>query len=172
MDINSIKKYNRLTLEQLQFFEALIDNIDVSIYFYGSIQRLDFIYGKSDIDVDIFTDNETSTIQVLCNYLNIKKTSCVKFAFKINSTMIYGYKIKYVNADKNINAEFSIYNMQYKSIILKDRNRYVPLYIVAILYIIKTMYYKLNILSKSTYKRCKRFLMNPGDELKFIEVDN
>lgn len=172
MDINSVKHNNRLTLEQLQFFETLIDNIDVPIYFYGSIQRLDFIFGKSDIDVDIFTENETSTIQVLCNYLNIKRTSCVKFAFKINSNMIYGYKIKYINSDKNINAEFSIYNMKYKNIILNDRNRHIPLYIVAILYLIKTMYYKLNLISKHTYKRCKRFLMNPGDELKFIEVDN
>ena len=56
---------NNLTQNEEVFFENLSLYIDKEIYFYGSIWRHDYIKGKSDIDIDIFTDNESSTIQKL-----------------------------------------------------------------------------------------------------------
>lgn len=164
----------RLTTEQKIFFDSFSQYINKPLYFYGSIKRADFIPGKSDIDVDIFTDNESSTIQLMCNFLNIKRSDVKKFVYKINSVMVYGNKTKYINEENDIKVEFSIYNKKYKKVVLDDRNygECLPFHIIVALYIIKFLFYNLNIISKQTYKRCKRFLMNPGDELKFIEVDN
>ncbi len=164
----------RLTQNQKIFFDNFSQYINQPLYFYGSIKRSDFIPGKSDIDVDIFTDNESSTILLVCNFLNIERNNVKKFVYKINSNMVYGYKTKYNDKINNINVEVSIYNTRYKSIILQDRNygECLPFHIIFALYIIKIMFYNFNLISKKMYKRCKRFLMNPGDELKFIEVDN
>lgn len=170
MDVNVEKK---LTEKQKVFFENLSMYIDKPIYFYGSIQRNDYMKGKSDIDIDIFTDNESSTIHLLCNFLNITKYDFKRSVYKINNYMVYGYKTKYKDEKNNINVEIAIYNDKYSNLILTDHNncKYLPLYISISLIIIKILFYNLNILSKQTYARCKRFLMNPGDELKFIQID-
>ena len=62
---------NELTPYEKDFFTNLRNYIDKPLYFYGSIQRNDYFPGKSDIDIAIFTDNETSTIFLLGNYLNL-----------------------------------------------------------------------------------------------------
>jgi len=164
----------RLTDKQKIFFNSFSEYIGQPLYFYGSIKRQDFIKGKSDIDIDIFTDNESSTIHLICNFLNIKRNHVKKFVYKINSKILHGYKTKYEDELNGIKIEISIYNTKYKNIILEDR-RYgecLPFYIIIILYVIKILFYNFNLISRKTYKRCKRFLMNPGDELKFIEVDD
>lgn len=163
----------RLTYNQKDFFDKLSFYIDKPIHFYGSIQRSDYIPGKSDIDIDIFTDNESSTIQMVCSFLHIPRNKFRKTVYKINSQMVYGYKGKYDDEKNGINVEISIYNNKYKELVLDDHNKcqYLPIYITIVLFIVKILFYKLNLISKQTYKRCKRFLMNPGDEFKFIEMD-
>ena len=79
---------NRLTNNETIFFENLSQFIDKELYFYGSIQRPDYVKGKSDIDIDIFTDNESSTIQKLSSFLDIKKYDFTKIVYKINNEMI------------------------------------------------------------------------------------
>jgi predicted nucleotidyltransferase len=164
----------RLTQKQKIFFTNLSNYIDKPIYFYGSIQRPDYIPEKSDIDIDIFTDNETSTIQMLSNHLNIKVSEFKKIIYKIKSTMVYGYKTKYEDVKNNINIELSIYNEKNKDIVLKDHEscKNLPFYITIVLYIIKVLFYNFKIISKKMYKRLKQFLMNPGDEMKFIEINS
>lgn len=156
------------------FFNNLSLYIEKEIFFYGSIQRPDYVKGKSDIDIDIFTDNESSTIHKLCTFLNVKKSEFRKIVYKINNDMIYGFKAKYKDPLKNINVEISIYNDKYKYIILYDHNncRYLPFYTTFILMIIKCLYYNLGIMSDSMYRRSKQWLMNPSDEIRFILVDN
>lgn len=165
---------DRLTQNETVFFDNLSLYIDREIYFYGSIQRPDYVKGKSDIDIDIFTDNESSTIQKLCSFLNLKKSEFRKAVYKINNTMVYGFKSKYQDEVNNINIEISVYNDKYKTLVLYDHNncRYLPLYVTISLFIIKFLYYTLGIMSDKVYRRCKQFLMNPGDELKFIVVDS
>lgn len=165
---------NRLTQNEEIFFESLSLYIDKEIYFYGSIQRPDYVKGKSDIDIDIFTDNESSTVEQLCNFLNVKKSEFRKIVYKINNVMIYGFKTKYTDETKKINVEISVYNDKYKNVVLYDHNncRYLPFYITIALFIIKFFYYTLGIMPDKLYKRCKQFLMNPNDEMKFILMDN
>jgi hypothetical protein len=165
---------NRLTENERVFFDKLSLYIDTELYFYGSIQRPDYVKGKSDIDIDIFTDNDSSTIQKLCSFLHLKKGEFRKAVYKINNIMVYGYKTKYKDEKNNINVEIAVYNDKYKSLVLYDHNncRYLPLYVTISLFIIKFLYYTLGIMPDKMYKRCKQFLMNPGDELKFILLDN
>lgn len=170
MDIN----HKKLTQNQRDILNQISIHIDKPIYIYGSINRLDYIPGKSDIDIDIFTENESSTINILSTLLNLNKIKFKKSVFKIDSTMVFGYKTTYLDEVNGIKFEISIYNEKYKNIVLYDHNngRFLPFYITSVLYIIKILFYNLNLISKKFYKRCKRFLMNPGDELKFIEFDN
>jgi hypothetical protein len=69
--------------------------------------------------------------------------------------------------------ELGLYDEKFKEIIMKDhlKDFELPLYISVILIIIKFLFYKLEIISKETYKRLKRLLMNDRDELKFIVLD-
>lgn len=163
----------RLTQNQKIFFNDLTNYIDEDIYYYGSILRPDFIKGKSDIDIDIFSSNEVSTINKLSNYLNVDKNQFRKFVYKIGKTLVRGYKVKYSNPEEEIESEISIYNDKYKELVLRDhsKDRCLPFYITIALFIVKFLFYNLQILPKKMYKRCKRFLMNDNDELKFIEVD-
>ena len=165
---------NRLTPQQKIFFERLSLYIDKPLHFYGSIRRQDYIPGKSDIDLDIFTENESSTIQLLCNFLGVKKNNFKKTVYKINSFMVYGYKGKYEDEINNINLEISVYNIKYKALMLAEHNNdlHYPFYVTILLFIIKYLYYNLSLITKKMYKRMKRLLMNTNDELKFIELDN
>lgn len=164
----------RLTDRQKHFFNDLSLYINEPIYFYGSIYRADYIPGKSDIDIDIFTDNESSTIQKLCNFLHIKKSEFRKSLNKIDSTVARGYKAKYKDERNTIEAEISVYNNKYKNLVLEDHNKAknLPLYISIILLIVKFCYYKLGIISEDVYKKLKLNLVNPGSEYKFILVDS
>jgi len=164
---------NGLTPEQRRFFDRLRNYINKPIYFYGSIQRNDYFPGKSDFDIDIFTDNESSTIYALCNFLQLKKTDFKKSVYKVNNTIIHGYKVKYKDEQNKIIVEIGLYNEKFKTIVMKDhlKDFDLPFYITIVLVFIKFLFYNLQIISKETYKRLKRLIMNENDELKFILLD-
>jgi hypothetical protein len=164
---------NKLTSDEKEFFDKLKNYINLPIYFYGSIQRNDYFPGKSDFDIDIFTDNETSTIYQLCNLLNLQKSDFKKSVYKVNDDVIHGYKVKYKDETKKFKMEMGLYDEKFKEIVMKDhlKDFELPIYISVILIIIKFLFYKLEIISKETYKRLKRLLMNDRDELKFIVLD-
>ena len=170
--MNDIKK--KLTQNENIFFNDLSLYIDKEIYFYGSIQRADYIRGKSDIDVCVFTDNDSSTLQQLCNFLNVKRSEFIKVLYKINNTMINGHKIKHKDEIKKINVEISVYNNKYKNAVLYDHENYScqPFYTITVLIILKFLYYILGIIPEDVYKKLKQFLINPSSELRFIAVDN
>lgn len=172
--MDNINSHSKLTEEQKLFFQKLSLYIEEPIYFYGSINRNDYLPNKSDIDIDIFTDNEYTTIYKICNYLHLDKHEFKKTVYKIHSKMVYGYKGKYVNEMNQTTIEISIYNNKYKNAVLQDREttNVLPFYISIILVIIKYLYYHLGLLSNQTYKKCKQYLMNKGGELKFILIDN
>ena len=169
---------NKLTSEQMKFFKKLSNYLDTKLYYYGSIQRNDYFFGTSDIDVCIFTNNNTETKYKLLSFLGLKKSEYKKIVFKLHQTnkLVYGYKIKYKNEDKNIKVEFSIYNEKDKIDVLKEHNykRELPFYISWLLIIVKFFYYNLQIMPKPFYYDCKRFLMNymiEGQDTEFVIID-
>jgi len=153
---------NKLTAYENDFFNNLRNYIDKPIYFYGSIQRDDYFPQMSDIDIDIFSDNELSIVVLLQNYLNLNKDDFKRSFYKMDktSTVVLGYKTKYI--DNNLNVEISIYNEKYKDeILMEHQSKFnLPIYITFILILLKILHYKLGVLSLYYYSRIKKQLIN------------
>jgi predicted nucleotidyltransferase len=143
------------------FFVKLQNYLDTDLYFYGSVNRSDYVHGKSDIDVAIFTDNEYSTMAKLQHFLRVKRSDFDKVVWKLEGKMIYGYKIK---CDKHIHSrcEIAIYNNDFKKIWLDDVTKHnkIPFHISILLFILKTLHYTFPILSPKTYSTYKRYVFN------------
>ena len=161
-----------------KFFKKLSDYLDTKIYFYGSIQRNDYFPNSSDIDADIFTDNESSIINKLQNFLGVKKYEFKKFVYRLHKSkkMVYGHKIKYEDTNHNFSTEISIYNEKTKELVLEEHLSKIvlPFYISISLIILKTFYYKLNILPDNIYYFFKKIIMNylvEGVDVEFITTD-
>lgn len=155
---------------QTSFFTALKNNIDDDIHFYGSIRRFDYLPGKSDIDVDLFTANEDSSLYKLCTFLNMGKDEFKKVVYKIDNRIVRGYKCKYENSAKHLSVEFSIYNHQYEELVKKqhDKANQLPFVMIWCLYIVKCCYYYLGILSPEVYVKIKHLLLHMSSERNFI----
>ena len=78
------------------FFNKLRNYLDTKLYFYGSIQRNDYFPKSSDIDVDIFTPNVSTTITQIKSFLGKEDVNAKHFLYKLvhNNRLVSGYKIK------------------------------------------------------------------------------
>ena len=166
---------DKLTPFEKDFFNKLEIYLDKPIYFYGSILRDDYFPQMSDIDIDIFTDNEYSLMTKMQHYLHVSKKDFKKVAWIIKDTPTYGYKLKYKNKKEGIDAEFSIYNEKFKDVILEEHNskKVLPIHVTILLFIIKLFYYQIPILTKKTYIYLKRLILNGilGDDAKFLVLN-
>jgi predicted nucleotidyltransferase len=156
---------NQLTHEEKIFFNKLSNYLDTKLYFFGSIQRGDYLPHSSDIDVDIFTENESSTITKLMNFLNVERSDFKKFVWKLNNfnnKLANGYKVMYKNPEKKFAVEFSIYDEKYKNQILYEHNdkKDIPLYATVLLIILKFLFYTLHIIPAEWYTKSKRFILS------------
>jgi predicted nucleotidyltransferase len=142
-----------------KFFKKMSYYLDTELYFYGSVTRSDYVPGKSDIDVAIFTDNEYSVISKLQHFLHVKRSDFDKVLWKLNGKMIYGYKVKV----EDINSEIAIYNNEFKPIILEEFNKPIlnkTILTTILLYLLKLFYYQIPLLPKKTYTNLKRYVLN------------
>ncbi len=169
---------NEMPIYAKIFFSRLGNYLDTKIYYFGSIQRYDYFPISSDIDVDIFAENETSTISKLQNFLGLKKYEFKKFVYKLHKTnkMVYGHKVKYEDLQNNFVTEISIYNEKYKKDVLTEHNSKIilPYYVTILLVILKTLYYKFNIIPESIYKYFKKIVMNymvEGNDVEFVTTE-
>ena len=151
--------------------------LDTKLYYYGSIQRYDYIPSSSDIDVAIFTNNTESTLLKLQHFLNAKRSEFKKFVFRLRITnkIAYGYKIKYVDPKNLFTAEIAIYSENLKNEVLLEQYSKcdIPFYIAFFLYILKFLFYKLHILPFQTFIMGKRFLLNyllVGEDAEYILI--
>ena len=153
---------NELPKNVRDFFYHLSDYLDTKFLYFGSVQRSDYIPGKSDIDVDVFTENEYSLMTKMQHYLHVSKRDFKKVVWIIDDMPTYGYKLKYENKKENIIAEFSIYNEKFKELILKEHNskHVLPFYITIMLFVLKFFYYQLPLLPTDFYLRWKRYVLN------------
>ena len=160
-----------------EYFFKLGNYLDTPIYYFGSIQRDDYFQNSSDIDVDLFTDNESSMMIKLQNFLGVNKYKFKRFVYKLHKTqkIVYGHKIKYEDSENNFFTEISIYNEKYKDDVLLEHNSkaILPIYITFLLIILKFFYYKLHILPEETYSYFKKIIMNymvEGEDVEFVNV--
>jgi hypothetical protein len=168
---------NEMSQYAKEFFLKLGIYLDTPIYYYGSIQRNDYFPNSSDIDTDLFTDNESSIIIKLQNFLGVEKHKIKKFVYKLHKSqkIVYGHKVKYVDAKNNFSTEISIYNEKYKDDVLLEHNSkaILPIYVTILLIILKFFFYKVQILPEETYSYFKRIIMNymvEGEDVEFISV--
>jgi len=146
------------------FFNRLSKYIDKKLYYYGSIQRLDYFPGSSDIDVDIFTDNMHSTIMKLKHFLNTNdniKFKKIYWKLAVNNKMVYGYKLMYENTKLNLKVEFSLYDEKYKDGVLQEHNRKIilPFYVSFLLIVLKKLYYDFKLINENTYGYIKKKIL-------------
>lgn len=160
------------------FFNKLSNYLDNKFYFFGSIQRSDYFPKSSDIDTDLFTDNESSTILKLQNFLGVKKYEFRRFVYKLHKTnkLVRGHKVKYLDPDNHFTAEISIYNEKDKEDVLIEHNSkmVLPFYISFLLIILKTLYYNVGIIPNDMYIYLKKKIMNnmvEGEDIEFVGID-
>jgi hypothetical protein len=169
---------NEMSQYAKHFFFKLGMYLDLPIYYFGSVQRYDYFPNSSDIDVDLFTDNESSTILKLQNFLGVERYKFKKFVYKLHKTrkIVYGYKVKYEDPINNFFTEISIYNEKYKNDVLLEHNSkaILPFHVTCFLIILKFFYYKLQILPEETYSYFKKIIMNymvEGEDVEFVTVN-
>ena len=167
---------NDLPPNAKKFFYNLSDYLDTKFLYYGSIQRADYVPGKSDIDVDIFTDNEKSVISKLQHFLGVPKSNFKGIVWMIGDVTVYGYKLMYKNPEEQIVAEFSIYNEKFKDAVIKEHTKkfILPVYVTILLKILKFFFYTVPILPFNVYKAGKNYLLTGASGYvpdKFIVLD-
>jgi hypothetical protein len=170
---------NSLTPYETIFFDNLRNYLETPLYFYGSIQRADYKSHQSDIDVDIFTENEKVIMLKLQNLLNIEKIDFKRVIYKIDklNVVVHGYKTKYVDEKNKLTVEIAIFNTKYKKAILYEHQTKfnLPYYISVLLIFFKFLHYELSVLPFEYYRKIKRFLMNncyDSNMSEFIVIEN
>jgi len=162
--MESIK--NKIPEQTMTFFEELSNFLDTKLLFFGSVQRNDYFPGESDIDVDIFTDNENQIITKMQHFLHVKRKDFKKFVWRLNhnNRVAYGHKIFYKNKEEGIFVEFSIYNEKYKEGILREHRMKteLPFYASWLLILLKFLFYKLKVLDKKTFTYWKKKILSVG----------
>ena len=144
------------------FLNSLQNYIDDKLIFFGSIKLIDYFKNSSDIDIIIITDNVNSLLSKVQNYLNIKKTDIKKIyqQYSVSNNIVYGYKIKYNDTVSNISFDLLIYDDKFRKDIIKNINdiNNLPIYMLIILYILKSLHYNLYLIPKSIYNYLKCYI--------------
>ena len=157
MELEELK--DKLNKNHYNYFLQLKEQINLPLYFLGSITRCDYIKDKSDLDIEVFTDNIDSTIlkiECLFDYYQ-RKTKRRFIIFEINKIPISGYKYYFKDNKRDISFDFTIYNTSCKNIVLHHRSiqQNIPYILNLFLLMIKVLYYYLNIISNSAYSYIK-----------------
>jgi hypothetical protein len=170
MELEKIK--NKLNESEYIFFSHLQKELDLPLFFIGSITRSDYIKNKSDFDIEVFSNNIKSTklkIESLFDYYERKNENKI-IVFKINDIPMSGYKYYLKDKTKNIKMDFTIYKKNCQEILLQ--NRYIdiniPFLLTIIFVILKYLYYYLNLINSYTYSYLKKTIWKIYNNKKTI----
>ena len=122
MELEEVK--DKLSENQYDYFVQLKEQIDLPLYFIGSITRCDYIKDKSDLDIEVFTDNINSTvlkIEYLFDYYQ-RKTNRKFIVFEISNIPISGYKYYFKDKQLDVRFDFTIYNKACQNTVLYHRS--------------------------------------------------
>ncbi len=170
MELEEVK--DKLTKTQYNYFLQLKEQIDLPLYFLGSITRCDYIKGKSDLDIEVFTDNFNSTIlkmEYLFDYYQ-RKIERNYIVFEINNIPISGCKYYFKDKNRDVSFDFTIYNKACQNLVLHHRiiEKNISYLLSIFLVMIKILYYHLNIINNSIYSYIKKYfwrLYNPAKSI-------
>lgn len=164
MDNSRIR--NRLDDYKYNFLLNLQEYLDTKLLFFGSILRVDYFEGSSDIDIAVLSDNPISMVAKIKHYLHIHNSKLIKIYHTFNDdkdhSLIRGYKLTYKDDEHEWGFDITIYDDIYKKSILQEiyNTNHLPFYITWMMFFIKFLYYKLGLISYATYYDFKRRLFN------------
>jgi hypothetical protein len=159
MELYKVK--DKLSKEQYLYFLELQEKIELPLFFIGSITRNDYVPKRSDIDIEIFSDNIKSTkikIESLFNYYNTRDENKL-IVFEINNIPYSGYKYSYSIHGKENHFDLTLYKKVCQTELLYNRNIETNLNFIArtFFYILKFLHYNLNITSDNNYSYLKKY---------------
>jgi hypothetical protein len=167
---------NNLPQHIKSYFNKLSTYLDTQFYFFGSVQRLDYLENESDIDIAIFTNNMESMILKLQGFLNIDRSRIKRFVSKekIKDHLHHGYKVIYEGDDIDFTYEIVIYDYKFKKEMLDfyvNVNN-IPMSASILLLALKYLKYYY-IISKSTYHKLKKqiFLLVIPNQCNLLVLD-
>lgn len=171
-NINMLTTRNKFTEEQRQFLSTLGSFVGSPFYYFGSIQRSDYIVGKSDIDVDIFSYQPEKMAKRLLHLLCSPYVSIKRILFKFDGNEVTGFKVKYKRPPLDptvtdvLKVEFSVYDEKDKQLILEKHRKqiFISPYISAILFFMKLLFKKsgiYHVVKKQLLSRDDTFLSFP-----------
>jgi hypothetical protein len=167
---------NKIPEETKQILNKLSEYLDTKLYFFGSIQRADYYHYKSDIDIDIFTDNINTTLFKLQSFFNINKKEFNKVILRIgfNNRVIYGYKLNIKLPNYQLKTEICIWNDKYKNEIIQAHKSkvYLTSFQSIMVYLLKLSYYYFYLFDKKTYSYLKKKIIDPNKDDDFIVFHN
>lgn len=126
---------NNTSIPMKKFLDGLTVYLDTPLYYYGSYVRYDNFPNQSDLDICLFTNNESTTILQFINYLKLNnlavdKNDFNKFEKTFDSNSCKGYKIQLflnlkdssliLNTSKNFTLEEGIKMEKNKSFLKAD----------------------------------------------------
>jgi predicted nucleotidyltransferase len=172
---------NKLIEPEKKFLMDLKNYMELPIYIYGSLIRMDYFPNKSDIDIAIFTDNLENTVYRLIDFLGVSskkvKIFKMKSTNKINykSRTIWGFKTNYKLdvSDHSLKShglfyypknfkrfEILIYNVKNKSYIVNSIKTHFELsfFSSVFIYLLKLFYYYF-FLNEKFYKHIKDYIL-------------
>jgi hypothetical protein len=163
--MSEISINNKLPIYTITLLQNLEAYVGTPLYFYGSVQRPDYIQNKSDIDIDIFTMDKPSMALKVGAFLSTSGTTTEKkglYYLNRDSIVVESIKIKYKHNVRPIHLDISVYNLRDKTHIVQYHKSKInlPLYISTPLFVIKYLFYKLGILPKWFFLACKTFIIN------------
>jgi predicted nucleotidyltransferase len=141
------------------YFNKLSTYLETKLYFFGSVQRIDYLEKESDIDTVIFTDNMESMLSKIQNFLNIDRRRLNSFvSTEIKTGRVHnGYKVMYNGDDIDFKFELLIYDSNCKQEMLDfyETVNNIPTYASILLLLLKYLkrYY---VISADTYFALKK----------------
>ena len=171
----------KMPQEVIHFLNNLSEILETKLLFFGSIQRKDYFPGHSDIDIDIFTDNVSSTISKMQHFFQLSRQKFKHVVWKLNKTneLVHGNKVMYKHPSGLFSIEFSIYNEKYKQGVMDEHvsKTNLPFYASWLLLLLKWVYYKLKLISKETFTFLKKKILSfmiglPDDQFVVFEFKN
>ena len=123
------------------FFDRLSDFLELPLYFYGSIQRWDYLPGCSDVDVAIFTPHMENTVIQLQYYFDIPREKIKRIHWRLDGHTVRGYKVN--GKEGALSFDVSLFHEKDQRRVLQkyeqESNR--PPWVLFTLLLLKYIYY-------------------------------
>ncbi len=151
---------DRLPEEDSLFFQRLQDYVGDPLHLYGSVNRWDYFPQASDVDAAIFTSSMDSTVARALAFLQLPRTQIKEFhqTFSMrDQSVIHGRKLKH---EAHPPFDLFIYHEKDRERVLENlrQSNQLPWFLVSLMFVLKSLYYRFHLIPKSWFVYCKNFL--------------